>query len=221
MTNLLVTAGPTHEYLDAVRYLANASSGRMGYAIAEQAAGRGHRVVLVSGPCSLPTPSGVERRAVVSAEEMLKISLEAFGSAEIAIGVAAVADYRPAQRLTGKPPRSRQACQLALVPNPDIIATLGAAKEGRLVIGFALESAGEDGRKGILERARQKLRVKCLDMIVVNELAAMSADRSQLSLIYADGRCQDLPGMSKQESALRLVLAIESLHAGEHGAEEA
>jgi len=218
MATLLVTAGPTREYLDEVRYLSNASSGLMGYAIAAQGAKLGHRVTLVSGPCALPVPLGVELRSVVSAEEMLAASLEAFPGADTAIGVAAVADYRPAQRLPGKPPRDRRNRRLELVPNPDIIKTLGATKGSRLVVGFALETACEGGREGVIARARSKLRVKCLDMIVVNELAAQSAERSQLSLLYADGRCQDLPVLTKPEGAERLLRAIEALAAEQQGA---
>lgn len=218
MTKFLVTAGPTREYLDEVRYLSNASSGKMGYAIAGQAAQLGHRVVLVSGPCSLEIPAGVEQRSVVSAEEMLASSLAAFVDCDVAIGVAAVADYRPARRAPGKPAKTQQAQQLALVPNPDIIATLGAAKAGRLVVGFALESARESGRMEIMARARSKLHAKCLDMIVINEVEALSAEQSQLSLLYADGRCEDLPLLTKQESALRILRAIEALAADQHGA---
>ncbi|MHC5065085.1 MAG: phosphopantothenoylcysteine decarboxylase domain-containing protein [Planctomycetota bacterium] len=218
MTTILVTAGPTREYLDDVRYLSNASSGRMGYAIAAAAAARGHRVILVAGPNSQLTPAGVELRSVVSAQEMHDQALEAFSEADIAIGVAAVADFRPARRQAGKMSRAREQAQLELQPNPDIIAALGSAKEHRLVIGFALESAADGGRDGVQQRAEKKLRRKSLDMIVINEVGAVSANESQLSLLYADGKREDLALMGKDESAALLVERVLAMLPGGQGA---
>ncbi len=221
MTTILVTAGPTREYLDDVRYLTNASSGRMGYAIAAAAVSRGHRVLLVAGPNTQPTPEGVELRAVISAQEMHEQALEAFDAADVAIGVAAVADFRPATRHSGKMSRARDQTRLDLLPNPDIIASLGGRKGHRVVVGFALESAAHGGRAGLQDRAEKKLRSKSLDMIVINELKAVSAEASQLSLLYADGRQEDLPSMSKEESAALLIDRVMALLPGGQGAEEA
>lgn len=145
---LLVSAGPTREYLDPVRFLSNPSSGRMGYAVAEAARDRGAEVVLVSGPTALPDPWGVEVVRVESALEMRKALLDRYPWAQAVVMAAAVADYRPAETLKDKEPKAEAEKLLRLVPNPDILRELGERKEGRVLVGFAMET-----REG-LERAR-------------------------------------------------------------------
>ncbi len=206
MPTVLITAGPTREHLDDVRYLANGSSGRMGFAIAAAAAAQNHAVVLVTGPVDLDTPAGVERRDVVSALEMHAAAEAAFASADIVFGVAAVSDYRPSERCDGKPAKAGARMTLELVANPDIIRTLGESKgEQRIVIGFALESATQGGREGILQRGRDKLRRKSLDMVVVNETSAMGALASAVTLVYADDVAETLPHQDKDATAAVLV----------------
>ena len=165
---LLVTAGPTYEKIDPVRFIGNYSSGKMGYAIANEAAARGADVVLVSGPVgdSLQVHPGVKLVKVESAVQMLEAAAEAFQTADIAILSAAVADYRPAREYDRKIKREKDGIEsLELVKNPDIAATLGAGKRpGQILVGFALETDHE------LDNAAEKLRRKNLDMIVLNSL---------------------------------------------------
>lgn len=204
MAKILVTAGPTREHIDDVRYLTNGSTGRMGFAIAAAAAAAGHTVVLVAGPTELPTPPGVERIDVISAREMHDRARAAFGGCDVAIGAAAVADHRPAQRLRGKPPKSAAAGPLVLAPNPDVIAALGAVKGARIVVGFALEA--EDGDlDAALERARRKLAAKHLDLVVVNTTGAIGSTDSRVVLLGADGAREDLPAQAKSATAAVVV----------------
>lgn len=187
---LLVTAGPTYEKIDPVRFIGNYSSGKMGYAIANEAAARGADVVLVSGPVgdSLQVHPGVKLVKVESAVQMLEAAAEAFQTADIAILSAAVADYRPAREYDRKIKREKDGIEsLELVKNPDIAATLGAGKRpGQILVGFALETDHE------LDNAAEKLRRKNLDMIVLNSLrdkgAGFGVATNKVSLIYADGR---------------------------------
>jgi phosphopantothenoylcysteine decarboxylase/phosphopantothenate--cysteine ligase len=207
MATFVVTAGPTHEHLDDVRYLANGSSGRMGYAIAAAIVAAGHRCVLVSGPVALPCPEGVERVSVVSAREMLAEVERHAPTADVVIGVAAVCDWRPAQRVDGKPPKAEVARTIELVPNPDVLATVGkAAREGQVIVGFGLEAAVD--KADLLARGRRKLEAKHLDMIVLNGLEAMGGASSSATILFADGRVEDLPADSpKERTAARIVAA--------------
>ena len=170
MVTILVTAGPTREYLDDVRYLTNGSSGRMGYALAAAGTSLGHRVTLVSGPTELDPPAGVELQAVVSGLEMQAEAERAFAKCQVAFGAAAVADYRPGRRQPGKPPKTSGSFSLALRSNPDIIAGLGGRKGDRVVVGFALEAAA-GGLEAAVERGGPKLRAKHLDLLVVSMTA--------------------------------------------------
>jgi phosphopantothenoylcysteine synthetase/decarboxylase len=162
----LITAGPTREHLDPVRFLSNGSSGRMGYALAAAAVRRGWQVDLVSGPVALPPPPGAAVHAVVSAEEMLRACEPRFATCDLFIAVAAVADYRPAARSPEKGAKSAAAWRLELVPTVDILKTLAARKRpGQVVVGFAAET-------GDLEaRARRKQADKRLDWIVANDVS--------------------------------------------------
>lgn len=210
MVTFLITAGPTREHLDDVRYLTNGSSGRMGCALAAAARDAGHDVVLVLGPVEVPPPAGVRVLSVVSALEMQAAADAAFATCDIAVAAAAVADWRPAQRLTGKPPRQAGSQHLELVPNPDIVAGLAARKGHRIVVGFALEAASA-GLDAALRRGREKLDRKRLDLVVVNGSDAIGGDASSTWLLFADGRCQELGRQDKTLSAARIVAAAVAL----------
>jgi phosphopantothenoylcysteine decarboxylase/phosphopantothenate--cysteine ligase len=210
MVSILITAGPTREYLDDVRYLSNGSSGRMGHALAEAAQAAGHRVTLVLGPVEIAPPAGVTVRPVVSALEMQAAATVAFASSDVLIAAAAVADWRPAQRATGKPPRDATSKTLELVPNPDIVAGLAAAKGSRVVVGFALESAAA-GFEPAIRRGRDKLRSKHLDCIVVNLHDTIGSVDTELVLCHADGRDEVLPRQDKKAAAARIIAAAVQL----------
>lgn len=163
----LITAGPTREPIDPVRYLSNRSSGRMGYALAEAARDAGHEVTLVSGPVSLEPPRGVTIIPVITAEEMYHAVHEAMGGIDVAILAAAVADYRPVQIADQKMKKSGKAITLELEPTRDILASLGAMIERRfLLVGFAAET------ERLAEYAQKKLRKKNCDLIVANLVSA-------------------------------------------------
>ncbi len=184
---VVVTAGPTYEDIDDVRYIGNRSSGKMGYAVAEEAARRGARVVLVSGPSSLEAPSNVEVVRVRSAAEMHGAVMSHASAAAIVVMAAAVADYAPRARAGGKIEKSDGPMALDLVRTPDILADLGARRSvsGPVLVGFAAES-GDPVRRG-----REKLQRKNADMIVANDIsrpdAGFDADTNAVTLITAEG----------------------------------
>ena len=199
---VLITAGPTYERIDPVRFIGNYSSGKMGYALADEAAARGARVVLVSGPVAVRAEnSGVEVRPVESACEMLAECEKVFPEADIAIMAAAVADYAPEETATRKIKRERDEVPVIhLKKNPDIAATLGAAKRpGQVLVGFALETDHE------LDNAADKLRRKRLDMIVLNSLrdagAGFGTDTNKITILRPDGIRTEYPLKSKKEVA--------------------
>jgi phosphopantothenoylcysteine decarboxylase / phosphopantothenate---cysteine ligase len=211
---ILVTAGPTREYLDDVRFLANGSSGRMGLAIAAAAAAAGHRVTMVLGPVELPPPPGVDVVPVVSALDMQAAAASRFDACDVLIAAAAVADYRPAARLPGKPAKGAS-LRLELVPNPDIVAGLAARKGGRVVVGFALESAATAEAEA-LARAREKLQRKGLDLVVCNSSAVIGSDQGEAVLLWADGRRSQLGRASKAGLAEQIVAAAVQLWQDRH-----
>lgn len=185
--HIVITAGPTHEDIDPVRFVANRSSGKMGFALAERAAARGARVTLISGPVQQPTPAGVLRKDVRSAVAMRGAVWQALGpdlsNADALVMAAAVADYRPAEVHSSKLKRSTHAMKLELVPNPDILAEVGAARRGTrpVLIGFALETDTDDR---VVAYARQKLLEKRVDLIVANHSAdALERDDNRAALI--------------------------------------
>ncbi|MBI5849532.1 MAG: hypothetical protein HZB39_00615 [Planctomycetes bacterium] len=206
MTEILVTAGPTREHLDDVRFLSNGSTGRMGFAIASAAAARGCSVTLVAGPSSLPTPDGVHRVDVISARDMLDAAETAFDRCDVAFFAAAVADHRPARRASGKPPKVEGPQTLELVPNPDIARTLGARKGRRVCVGFALESYADPAqRDAAFARAKDKLARKSFDLCVVNAPEALGDAASRVVVLARDGRIEELPRQSKAKTAELLV----------------
>jgi phosphopantothenoylcysteine decarboxylase / phosphopantothenate---cysteine ligase len=205
---VLVTAGPTVEDIDPVRFISNRSTGRMGYRLAEAARDRGAKVVLVSGPTALAPPAGVELVAVRSAEEMSRAVGARAGEATVVAMAAAVSDYRPAQASPTKIKKAEGGAALELVRTPDILRGLGQAKAGRFLIGFAAET------DGLLENARRKRAEKNLDLMVANEVGqegrGFAADSNAAVLIDASGE-EALPVMGKRELAERIwdrVLAL-------------
>src|SRR5580700_5261857 len=200
---ILITAGPTCEDLDPVRYLTNRSSGKMGYAVAGAAARRGAKVVLVSGPVHLETPAGVELIAVRSAEQMRGAVAERLARSTIAIFAAAVADYRPAELQTEKMKRNGAPLTLRLEPTPDILAEAAQTKGDRLIVGFAAET------DHVADNARKKLAAKNADLIVANNVTAEGAgfdhDTNIVTLFSRDARDLALPKLVKSEVAQRIL----------------
>jgi phosphopantothenoylcysteine decarboxylase/phosphopantothenate--cysteine ligase len=196
---ILVTAGPTHEPLDDVRFLANASSGRLGFAVAAAAFALGHDVVLVCGPTALPPPFGPRTVRVETAAGMRDACLAAFPAVDAVVMTAAVADYRPAERFAGKLKKEAGARELPLVRTADVLSELSARRTKQILVGFALEAA--DGE----ENARRKLLSKGLDLVVLDSPAAIGAERSDFVLLAADGRREHYRSISKEILALRLV----------------
>lgn len=203
---VLVTAGPTREALDPVRFLSNRSTGKMGYAIASVAAGRGHEVRLVSGPVALEAPERVERISVVSAAEMLDAVLADFGWCDVLVMSAAVADWRPKVVAADKLKKADMSGTLELERTEDILKAVAELKQDQVVVGFAAET--ED----LLAEARRKLEAKRLDLIVANDVsrpdAGFGVDTNAVTLVTASG-ADALPLMSKREVAKRLLQWVE------------
>jgi phosphopantothenoylcysteine decarboxylase/phosphopantothenate--cysteine ligase len=208
---VLVTAGPTREPLDPVRFITNYSSGKMGYAIAHAARMRGASVILVSGPTALDPPGDVELVPVQSAREMRDAVLGRLEEATVVVKAAAVADYRPAVCADQKIKKQPGDLRLCLERNPDIIAEIGRKKGGRILVGFAMES------ENLLENARRKMRAKKMDLIVANDLteagAGFQGDTNVIRILSPDGRVEALPLMDKREAADRILDRIRDLRA--------
>jgi len=200
---VLVTAGPTCEDIDPVRFLTNRSSGKMGYAIAEAAVNRGAKVVLVSGPTALEKPERAEFVAVRSAEEMLRAVKKHFPECTIGIFAAAVADYRVAEPSSAKIKRTAESLSVRLEPNVDILSAMAKNKGDRLVVGFAAET------ENVAENACKKLAQKNADLIVANDVTAEGAgfdvDTNIVTLFARDGRDLPLARMSKRDVAQRIL----------------
>lgn len=196
---VLVTAGPTREHLDPVRYLSNESSGAMGWALAEAARDAGARVTLVAGPTGRTAPRGVPLISVVSARDMLAAARRAARHADVIIGTAAVADWRPERAARTKLKKGRATPIVRLVPNPDVLANLSrAARPGVQRVGFALET----GR--LIARAREKMRRKNLDLIVANPPSALGGARTRAHLLTPDGGARAFSGTKR--ALARLIL---------------
>jgi len=205
---VLVTAGPTREYLDPARVITNPSTGKMGYAVAEEAVLRGARVLLVSGPSMLPDPWGAEVVRVETTEEMRRAVLEALPGVTVVVKAAAPADFRPRHASSEKAPKGDLPSTLAIEPTPDILAEIGSRKEGRYLVGFTAATTG------LLDAARAKLRQKHLDLVVANEIgkpdAGFGSDTNRVVLLAPDGTAEALPLLSKREVAARLLDRIEA-----------
>ena len=207
--NVLVTAGPTQEALDPVRFISNHSSGKMGYALAVMARRRGAKVTLISGPTDLPAPCGVELIPVRSAVEMRDAVMKSMRKATVIIKAAAVADYRPASQSASKIKKKEGPLTLTLERNPDIIAEAGRIKGKRVLVGFAMET------ENLVENAKSKLKSKNMDLIVGNDLsspdAGFRADTNIVKIIDRNGRVESLPLLDKREVADRILDRIKAL----------
>jgi phosphopantothenoylcysteine decarboxylase/phosphopantothenate--cysteine ligase len=202
--NILITAGGTREYIDPVRHITNASTGRMGYALARAAIKAGHAVTLVTAPTSLRPPKEATVINVVTSEEMFKAVKAAFVKCDCLFMAAAVSDYKPAARSKTKIKKELTVLSLNLKPTTDILKWAGRNKtKGQTVVGFALEDTD------ILANAEQKLKSKKLDMIVANAPAAIGADRSTLHIKTKTTDWQTLPNQTKSTSAKKVLVAIE------------
>lgn len=200
---ILVTAGPTREYLDAVRFLSSPSSGRMGFACAREAARRGHRVTLVTGPVELPDPAGVRTVRVTSAREMHRAVLRAFPGADAVLMTAAVSDYRPARARSTKIKKTGRAMTIRLAPNPDILADLGRRKSGQILVGFAVEV------QDAVANALAKLRRKNLDYVVLNSPRAFGSGRISATIFRGGRAVKRFRGAAKESVARWLIQAVE------------
>lgn len=203
---VLITAGPTREHLDPIRFLTNASSGRMGFSLAEQAARAGARVVVVAGPNSEAVPPKVRVVRVVSGLKMYRETLRLCGRCDVVIGAAAVSDWRFQSYSPRKIKRSAKSVRLTMVPNPDIIKEVARRRKSgsrQLVVGFALETHGR------LAHAKDKLKRKGLDLVVGNSQKSLSGDVTAASIVFRGGPVRHLPEMSKRAMAREILKAIE------------
>lgn len=207
--SFLITAGPTREWFDPVRFISNPSSGKMGYALARACLERGAAVYLVSGPVSLTPPPGAVLRKVETTREMLDACLEIFTRVQVAIGAAAPCDFRPALYHDQKIKKTAAETTVTLVPTPDIMKTLGVEKGDRILVGFAAET--ED----LESNARKKLAEKNLDMICANPVhrpdSGFGSDTDILTLFYRDGHKEDLGLVPKEEAAHIILDRIKTL----------
>ena len=204
---ILITAGPTREKVDPVRYLSNRSSGKMGYALAAAAREAGHEVVLISGPVSLSAPAGVRVIKVESAAEMAAAVRQEAVFADMVIMAAAVADYRPVQTAAQKIKKTSERLVLELEKTEDILAGLGQRKQpGQCLVGFAAET------DGVIDYARDKLRRKNLDWIIANDVSrtdgGFEVDTNAVVMIAADGRLVELPTESKVSLAGKILAVL-------------
>jgi phosphopantothenoylcysteine decarboxylase/phosphopantothenate--cysteine ligase len=206
---VLVTAGPTQEPVDPVRYLSNRSSGRMGFAVAEAARDRGARVILVAGPTELAPPAGVEVVRVGTAEEMRGAVVERFAEATVVVKAAAVADYRPARSHAHKLKKQEAALHLELEPTPDILGELGKRKQGQVLVGFAAET------DDLVANARDKLAKKNLDLVVANDVGAPGAgfavETNRVTIVDRVGGAEALPLLPKRDVAERVLDRVVAL----------
>lgn len=196
---VIVTAAGTREPIDPVRFIGNRSSGKMGYAMAKAAAKRGAEVVLVSGPSSLAAPENVKLISVETTQEMREAVLREYGTADIVIKSAAVADYRPHKVAEQKIKKTDENLTIVLEKNPDILAELGQLKKHQFLVGFAAET------RELISYAQDKIRRKNLDMIVANDVtltgAGFNSDTNIVKLLYKDGAMEELPIMTKEQLA--------------------
>ncbi|MFU8794062.1 MAG: bifunctional phosphopantothenoylcysteine decarboxylase/phosphopantothenate--cysteine ligase CoaBC [Dethiobacteria bacterium] len=199
----LVTAGPTREPFDPVRYLSNPSTGLMGYALARALSERGAEVTLVSGPTHLNAPAGVKLISITTADEMYKSVTELYPETDLVVKTAAVSDFRPLKSSGEKIKKNETALTLELAPNPDILLELGQKKKNQVLVGFAAETGNA------VEKARGKLSDKNLDLIVVNDLneqgAGFAVKTNRVSVIDREGTVEQLPLMDKDELAHQIL----------------
>lgn len=208
-TKILITAGPTEEPLDPVRYITNSSSGKMGYALAAAACRRGANVTLISGPTNLPVPPVEKIIRVRTAKEMHRAVIDNYKKANIIIKAAAVADYRPRVSAAEKIKKDQKTLCLELEKNPDIIAEIGKNKGNRILVGFAMET------QNLLANAREKLKVKNMDLIVANNLreegAGFRTDTNVITIIDRAGKSESFKKMTKFEVAEEILNRVKNI----------
>lgn len=201
--NILITAGGTREYIDPVRFISNASSGKMGYALAHAAITAGHSVTLIAANTTLKAPNGVAVFDVVTSDDMFKAVKQAFDSCDCLIMAAAVSDYKPAASSKTKIKKDQSVLSLNLKPTQDILKWAGQHKKAcQFLVGFALED------QNLLDNAAKKLKSKKLDMIVANEPSAIGADRSTLHIKTKTGDWQTFENITKTASAKRIISVV-------------
>lgn len=214
MVSILTTAGPTREHLDDVRFLSNASSGRMGFALAEAAMAAGHQATIVLGPVDRTPPSGARVVSVTSALQMQEAAEDVFATSDVLIAAAAVSDWRPVSRSAGKPARQPGNLTIEFTPNPDIVAGLAAHKDAdgkrRVVYGFALESVSA-GLDAAIERGKRKIVNKQLDAVVVNLHDTIGSEQAEFVLCHKDGADQPLERCDKRRAADFIVASAVDL----------
>jgi phosphopantothenoylcysteine decarboxylase / phosphopantothenate---cysteine ligase len=199
----LVTAGPTREPIDPIRYLSNRSSGKMGYAIAEAAIESGHEVVLISGPTQIDPPHGAKLISLLTSDEMFDAANQHAANCDILVMAAAVADYKPAKFAPEKIKKHAEKLSLELVPTRDILATIGRQDRSFLLVGFAAET------ENLEENARQKLRGKNLDVVVANDVRdpklGMESDENEVIILFRNGETKKISRSTKKNIARELV----------------
>lgn len=206
--NILITAGPTRERLDSVRYISNYSTGFFGYTIAQEAVNRGHKITLVSGPVHLPAPKKVKLLSVESAKELLSACKKNINKADVLIMSAAVSDFSPLKTSAKKIKRDKS-LSLKLKKTPDILSNLARSKKGKVFVGFALET------ENVKKRAFAKLKKKNLDLIVANALSKKNMPfgsfKTTIMLCNKSGKCEILQKVSKSKAAKKLLDTIEEI----------
>jgi phosphopantothenoylcysteine decarboxylase/phosphopantothenate--cysteine ligase len=201
----IITAGPTREYLDPVRFLTNASSGKIGYACAAAAKRRGHNVTLISGPVKLKAPTGIKKIDVMTGAAMDQAVRRYYETCDCVIMTAAVGDYKPKRTARYKIKKQQDALQLELVRTKDILAGLGRRKKNQILIGFAVQD------RAARSHARRKLLDKNLDAVVVNSPSAFGADKTDVEILIRDRDWQSFPDITKTRLATHLIRLGENL----------
>jgi phosphopantothenoylcysteine decarboxylase/phosphopantothenate--cysteine ligase len=202
----VVTAGPTREPLDPVRFISNRSSGRMGYALAAAAREEGHEVTLISGPVCLTSPRAVQFVAIRTSEEMHRAVVETVRGCDVLVMCAAVADYQPAEFIAQKMPKQRRPFSIKLIPTIDILASVASARRDFFVVGFAAET------DDLEQRAREKLRTKNCDMIVANDVSrpdvGMETEENEVIILTREGAAERIARAKKEVLAGELIKKI-------------
>jgi phosphopantothenoylcysteine decarboxylase/phosphopantothenate--cysteine ligase len=210
---ILITAGPTQEPLDPIRFISNRSSGKMGWALAEAARDRGAEVTLIAGPTAFPPPFQVRFVPITTSDDLRESVSACFADTDVLIMAAAVADFRPIRAASEKIPKVRGRLTVAFEPAPDILAEVSARRSRQILVGFAAET------KELVKRARRKLSAKRLDLIVANDVtepgAGFGTETNRVTMIQRDGHVENLPLMSKREVAHRVLDAVQRLTSGE------
>jgi phosphopantothenoylcysteine decarboxylase / phosphopantothenate---cysteine ligase len=206
---ILITAGPTQEPIDHVRFLSNPSSGKMGHALAKEAKKRGADVILVEGPTDLPPPPGIELVSVQTAEQMRDAAMKHYKDVDVVIKAAAVSDFRPKRTASGKIKKEKENLKLELMRTPDILKEMGSKKGDQILIGFAAETGD------LIKNAKEKIKKKNLDLIVANDVSrkdtGFKSNSNKAIIIYRNGKTKDLPVMTKELLAKEILDCVLSL----------